>query len=440
MATKKIYLSERLNIYEPLDPTYYSPGGLPPDAGVDVADWISAAIAEGLIIGAGGSGTFTALSGPITSGTNGGATSITNGAVTNNKLANVASGTFKLRVSAGTGIIEDSTPTQATALLDLFTSTTKGLASAPGTPTGRVLSDSNTWITVAAGGTIDANPTSGSTNAVQSGGTFNALATKITSNSVITGATKTKLTYDTKGLVTAGTDATDADILSSASLIIGPTTYPISTTQAAINSAIATNKISTNVYSAKGVVLSGGTSGAIIGNSVGTNGQVLTADSAAAGGVSWATPSGGGGTANTKYAVTVSGSAGIVARVYGTSGISITKTNASTLTFTIPASGYVENYQVFYPTAENPGSNATHVFSYTSNTITNQGNSTADAPNIEGWFASAVPTEIYHARAVGSSADFVTSITAVGSGNITMLVNFGTTGLSSGDIILKGNF
>lgn len=31
-------------------------------------------------------------------------------------------------------------------------------------------------------------------------------------NSAIVGATKTKITYDTKGLVTAGTDATTADI------------------------------------------------------------------------------------------------------------------------------------------------------------------------------------------------------------------------------------
>jgi hypothetical protein len=39
--------------------------------------------------------------------------------------------------------------------------------------------------------------------------TFNA---KVTANSAITGATKTKITYDTKGLVTSGADATTADI------------------------------------------------------------------------------------------------------------------------------------------------------------------------------------------------------------------------------------
>jgi hypothetical protein len=39
--------------------------------------------------------------------------------------------------------------------------------------------------------------------------------TKVTSNTSITGATKTKITYDSKGLVTAGADATTADITDS---------------------------------------------------------------------------------------------------------------------------------------------------------------------------------------------------------------------------------
>ena len=38
---------------------------------------------------------------------------------------------------------------------------------------------------------------------------------KVTSNATITGATKTKVTYDSKGLVTAGADATTADIADS---------------------------------------------------------------------------------------------------------------------------------------------------------------------------------------------------------------------------------
>lgn len=42
-----------------------------------------------------------------------------------------------------------------------------------------------------------------------------ALDAKVPSNATITGATKTKVTYDSKGLVTAGADATTADIADS---------------------------------------------------------------------------------------------------------------------------------------------------------------------------------------------------------------------------------
>lgn len=48
-----------------------------------------------------------------------------------------------------------------------------------------------------------------------SSATQTALDAKVTGNATITGATKTKITYDSKGLVTAGADATTADIADS---------------------------------------------------------------------------------------------------------------------------------------------------------------------------------------------------------------------------------
>ena len=48
-----------------------------------------------------------------------------------------------------------------------------------------------------------------------SSATQTALDAKVTGNATITGATKTKVTYDSKGLVTAGADATTADIADS---------------------------------------------------------------------------------------------------------------------------------------------------------------------------------------------------------------------------------
>lgn len=61
-----------------------------------------------------------------------GATVIANDAVTNPKLANMATATFKGRATAGTGDPEDLTAAQATALLDVFGASTKGLVPSPG--------------------------------------------------------------------------------------------------------------------------------------------------------------------------------------------------------------------------------------------------------------------------------------------------------------------
>lgn len=86
------------------------------------------------------------LTGDVTgTGTGSFAATIAGGAVTNTKLANVATATFKGRATAGTGAPEDLTGTQATALLDTFTSTLKGLAPASGGGTANFLRADGTW-------------------------------------------------------------------------------------------------------------------------------------------------------------------------------------------------------------------------------------------------------------------------------------------------------
>lgn len=75
-----------------------------------------------------------------------------NNVVTNAKLAQVATATFKGRITASTGNIEDLTATQATSLLNLATTTLKGLVPATGTPSGKFLKDDLTWGTPAGGG------------------------------------------------------------------------------------------------------------------------------------------------------------------------------------------------------------------------------------------------------------------------------------------------
>ena len=71
--------------------------------------------------------------------------SIDAGAVDNAKLADMATARIKGRTTAGTGDPEDLTGTQATALLDTFTSAAKGLVPASGGGTTNFLRADGTW-------------------------------------------------------------------------------------------------------------------------------------------------------------------------------------------------------------------------------------------------------------------------------------------------------
>lgn len=86
------------------------------------------------------------LSGDVSgSGATSISTTIGNNVVTNAKLSQVATATFKGRTTAGTGNVEDLSGTQATALLDNFTSTLKGLVPASGGGTTNFLRADGTF-------------------------------------------------------------------------------------------------------------------------------------------------------------------------------------------------------------------------------------------------------------------------------------------------------
>ena len=95
------------------------------------------------------------LSGDI-SGTGSTAITTTIGAnrVTNAMLAQVATGSFLGRVTAATGNVETLTGTQATTLLDVFTSTLKGLVPLSGGGTTNFLRADGTWAAPAGGSGI----------------------------------------------------------------------------------------------------------------------------------------------------------------------------------------------------------------------------------------------------------------------------------------------
>lgn len=130
------------------------------------------------------------------SGTNPATFSIADGALGNAKLATVATATFKGRTTAGTGAPEDLTVTQATALLNVFSSSLKGLAPSSGGGTVNFLRADGTW----------AAPPGGA------GGTVTSIAT----TSPITGGTIT-----TTGTIACATCVTSAASLTLNRLVFG---------------------------------------------------------------------------------------------------------------------------------------------------------------------------------------------------------------------------
>ena len=95
------------------------------------------------------------LSGDISgTGTTAITTAIGANKVTNAMLAQVATSTFKGRVTAATGNVEDLTGTQATTLLDVFSSTLKGLVPLSGGGTTNFLRADGTWAAPAGGSGI----------------------------------------------------------------------------------------------------------------------------------------------------------------------------------------------------------------------------------------------------------------------------------------------
>lgn len=95
------------------------------------------------------------LTGDVTgSGTGSFAATIGAGTVTLSKMANLATSTILGRVTAGSGAPEALTGTQATGLLDVFTSGAKGLAPASGGGTTNFLRADGTWAAPSGGGGV----------------------------------------------------------------------------------------------------------------------------------------------------------------------------------------------------------------------------------------------------------------------------------------------
>jgi hypothetical protein len=93
----------------------------------------------------GGGGISDGDKGDITVSGSGATWTIDNGVVTLAKMANIATASFIGRVTASTGVPEALTGTQATTLLDVFTTSLKGLAPASGGGTTNFLRADGSW-------------------------------------------------------------------------------------------------------------------------------------------------------------------------------------------------------------------------------------------------------------------------------------------------------
>lgn len=136
----------------------------------------------------------------------------TNG--TNGTAATIAVGTVTTGAAGSSATITNS-GTSSAAVFD-FT-IPRGDTGASGSGTGDVVgpsSSTNNHVVMFNGTTGKLIKDSGLTLSGTNTGDQD-LSGKVTANGAITGATKTKITYDAKGLVTSGTDATTADIADS---------------------------------------------------------------------------------------------------------------------------------------------------------------------------------------------------------------------------------
>jgi hypothetical protein len=110
-------------------------------------------------------------------------------------LAQVGTATFKGRITASTGNVQDLTATQATSILNTFTAALKGLVPPPVTATGKYLKDDGTWAVPTGAGTVTSVAASGPAGlltwsaAVTTSGTLTATLATQAANTVFAGPT-----------------------------------------------------------------------------------------------------------------------------------------------------------------------------------------------------------------------------------------------------------
>lgn len=183
------------------------------------------------------------LSGDVSgSGTTAITTAIGANKVTNAMLAQIATSSFHGRVTAGTGNVETLTGTQATTILDVFTSALKGLAPASGGGTTNFLRADGTWAAPATGGT----GTVTSVSVVSANGFAGTVATATTTPAITLSTTITGLLKGNGTAISAATSGTDYQAPSTNLTSLSGLTY--ASTSFVKMTASGTFSLDTNTY------------------------------------------------------------------------------------------------------------------------------------------------------------------------------------------------
>jgi hypothetical protein len=177
------------------------------------------------------------------------------------------------------------------------------------------------------------------------------------------------------------------------------------------------------------------TSTGVVRLPVGTNGQVMEADSANANGMKWVTPTAGGG----DQLYNAGGGCFVVA-----TGAGVTFTRAGNVfTINVPTGVRLKAFSIQSTAGEFPGVSIELTINRVGNTLTNQGWSTAIPPHaVEFWHMEAGARFPYITNNDGdpyATGHLRPTITAAGGGNISMLYAL-PAGVTTGETLLMGQY
>ena len=118
-------------------------------------------------------------------------------------------------------------------------------------------------------------------------------------------------------------------------------------------------------------------------------------------------------------------------------GVTFTRTSASVWVFAIPSGVRLLSYNIYSASGANPGAGVDIAFNYTSNSVTNQGASTAEIPT---WSVMQDAGSGFNQITVGSGAtSFKPNTFTSASGNLSFTA-IQTGNASTGATIIKGSF